>query len=64
MSGRFAIGTIGLGIETVSGFRRVPNPPAMTTAVHGVLIGDFMVSDQAAVIPVIATPRTGQRTAE
>jgi hypothetical protein len=32
MSGLFARGTMGLGTLTVSGRKRVPNPPAMITA--------------------------------
>jgi hypothetical protein len=31
MIGRFATGTIGFGRLIVSGFRRVPKPPAMIT---------------------------------
>jgi hypothetical protein len=31
MMGRFATGTIGFGRLIVSGFRRVPKPPAMMT---------------------------------
>jgi hypothetical protein len=38
MSGLFARGTMGLGTLTVSGRKRVPNPPAIITALVVIVV--------------------------